>query len=306
MRAAVFYEIGTVPVFADFKEPEPDDRHQVLEVLLAGLNPVDLYIAAGRTGAVEPPCVVGLEGIARLPDGGRAYFNGVPAPFGSMAQYAPVDVGQTFPLPDGLDAGVAVSLGIAGLAAWLPLTRRANLRAGETVLVLGASGVVGQIAVQAAKLLGASRVVAAARDRATLERLRERGADATVVLEGDYAGALSAAAGDGYDVVLDTVFGPPLQVALAATARGARVITVGAAAGQTVEISFGEIIQRTLIGHSNLQAPFEARRSAYADMARHAAAGEIAVEVDRLPLSRIEEAWRRQAEGPHRKIALIP
>src|SRR5690349_10375178 len=223
-----------------------------------------------------------------------------------MAQYAPLDVGQTFPLPDGLDAGVAVSLGIAGLAAWLPLTRRADLRAGETVLILGASGVVGQVAVQAAKLLGASRVVAAARDRATLERLRERGADATVVLEGDYAGALSAAAGDGYDVVLDTVFGPPLQVALAGTAPGARVVTVGAAAGQTAEISFGEIIQRTLIGHSNQQAPFEARRSAYADMARHAAAGEITVEVDRLPLSRIDEAWRRQAEGPHRKIGLVP
>jgi NADPH:quinone reductase-like Zn-dependent oxidoreductase len=306
MRAAVLHEIGTVPVFADFKEPEPDDRHQVLEVLLAGLNPVDLSIAAGRTGRVEPPCVVGLEGIARLPDGGRAYFNGVPAPFGSMAQYAPVDVGQTFPVPDGLDAGVAVSLGIAGLAAWLPLTRRADLRAGETVLVLGASGVVGQVAVQAAKLLGASRVVAAARDRATLERLRERGADATVVLEGDYAGALSAAAGDGYDVVLDTVFGPPLQVALPATAPGARVVTVGAGAGQTAAISFGAIIQRTLIGHSNQQAPFEARRSAYADMARHAAAGEIAIDVDRLPLSRIEEAWRRQAEAPHRKIALIP
>src|SRR4051794_26346592 len=124
MRAAVLYEVGTVPVFADFKEPEPDDAHRVLEVLLAGLNPVDLFMAAGLYGEIELPRVVGLEGIARLPGGERVYFQGPPAPFGSMAQYAPVAVDETFAVPEGLDAGLAVSLGIAGLAAWLSLTWR--------------------------------------------------------------------------------------------------------------------------------------------------------------------------------------
>src|SRR3954462_4554267 len=147
MRAAVLYELGTIPAFADFKEPHADDGHEVLEVLLAGLNPVDLYIASGMYGEVSLPCVVGLEGIARTADGGRVYFNGPPNPFGSMAELAPVEVASTFAVPEGLDAGLAVSLGIAGLAAWLPLTWRANLQAGETVLVLGASGVVGQIGV---------------------------------------------------------------------------------------------------------------------------------------------------------------
>ena len=166
MRAAVLYQPGTIPTFTDFKEPLADDGHEVLEVLLAGLNPVDLYIAAGMYGELSVPCVVGLEGIARLADGGRVYFNGPPKPYGSMAELAPVDVASTFAVPDGLDAGVAVSLGIAGLAAWLSLTWRANLQPGETVLVLGATGVVGQIGVQTAKLLGAGRVVAAARNRA--------------------------------------------------------------------------------------------------------------------------------------------
>jgi NADPH:quinone reductase-like Zn-dependent oxidoreductase len=177
MRAAVLYQPGTIPTFTDFKEPVADDGHEVLEVLLAGLNPVDLYIAAGMYGELSVPCVVGLEGIARLADGGRVYFNGAPKPFGSMAELAPVDVASTFAVPDCLDAGVAVSLGIAGRVAWLPLTWRANLQPGETVLVLGATGVVGQIGVQTAKLLGAGRVVAAARNRAVLERLREHGAD---------------------------------------------------------------------------------------------------------------------------------
>ena len=306
MRAAVLYELGTIPAFTDFKEPHADERHDVLEVLLAGLNPVDLYIAAGMYGEVSLPCVVGLEGIARTADGGRVYFNGPPKPFGSMAELAPVEVASTFAVPEGLDAGLAVSLGIAGLAAWLPLTWRAGLQAGETVLVLGASGVVGQIGVQAAKLLGAGRVVAAARNRAVLERLRERGADEIVVLEGDYAHALKEAAGDGYDVVLDPVYGEPLEAALAATAPGARIVTVGANAGMTVTVPLTSIYGRIWFGHSNSQAPLDVRREAYERMAQHALAGEIVVDVERLPLSRIEEAWERQAQGPHHKLVVIP
>lgn len=306
MRAAVLHEVGTVPVFADFKEPQPGDGYQVLEVLLAGLNPVDLSIAAGRYGPLELPCVVGREGVARLPGGERVYFAGPPSPFGSMAQYAPVDVEATFSVPAGLDPGLAVALGIAGLAAWLPLTWRAGLQAGETVLVLGASGVVGQIAVQAAKLLGAGRVVAAARDRPSLERLRDRGADATVVLEGDIGRALKDAAGDGYDVVVDPLYGPPLQAALAAAAQGARIVTIGANAGQTATIPIGDLFGRTVMGHSNQHAPLDVRREAYERMAGYAAAGEIAVEVERLPLAQVSDAWERQARGPHHKLTLVP
>jgi NADPH:quinone reductase-like Zn-dependent oxidoreductase len=228
------------------------------------------------------------------------------SPFGSLAQYAPVDPSTVFAMPDGLDPGLAVSMGIAGLAAWLALSWRADLQAGETVLVLGASGVVGQIAVQAAKLLGAGRVVAAARHRQTLERLREQGADATVVLEGGYRQALKDAAGDGYDVVLDPLYGPPLEAALRATAQGARVVTVGAAAADSAAIPLGDLLGRTLIGHSNGHASPEVRREAYERLAGHAAAGEIRVEVERLPLSRVADAWEMQARGPHRKIALVP
>ena len=223
-----------------------------------------------------------------------------------MAEYVPFDLGRAFPVPDGLDAGLAVALGIAGLAAWVPLTWRANLEPGETVLVLGASGVVGQIAVQAAKLLGAGRVVAAARDREALERLRDRGADATVVLDGDYAQELEDAAGAGFDVVLDPVYGPPLEAAMRATAQGARIVTVGANAGYTATFSVGEIFGRTLMGHAGQSVPLEVRREAYERMARHAAAGEITVDVARVPLSHVSEAWERQAHGPHRKIALVP
>jgi NADPH:quinone reductase-like Zn-dependent oxidoreductase len=293
-------------VFGDYKEPQPDEVHQVAEVLLGALNPVDLYTAAGLYGEVELPCVVGREGIARVADGAVVYFGGPPAPFGSLAQYAPVDPSSVFAIPDGLDPGLAVSLGIAGLAAWLPLAWRADLQAGETVLVLGATGVLGQIGVQAAKLLGAGRVVAAGRHRQTLERLRDRGADATVVLEGDYPQALKDAAGDGYDVVLDPLYGPPLEAALGATAQGARVVTVGAIAAESAAIPVRDLFGRTLMGHSNSHASLDVRREAYERLAAHAAAGEVGVEVEHLPLSRIADAWEMQARGPHHKIVLVP
>jgi NADPH2:quinone reductase len=306
MRAAVLHEFGTIPVFGDFREPEPQGAEEVAEVVVAGLNPVDLYIAAGQYGDRELPSVIGLEGVARLAGGRRVYFNGVRPPFGSMAQLAPVDPSATFAVPDGLAPSLAVALGIAGLAAWLALDWRAHVDEGETVLVLGATSVVGQIGVQAARLLGAGRIVAAGRDREALESLRSRGADDVVVLEGDLEAALAAAAGDGYDVILDVVYGPPLEAALTAASIGARAVTVGANAGTTATIPIGSLFGRTLIGHSNSHAPFEVRRAAYERMARHAAAGEISVQVERLPLSQIEQAWQRQTQGPHRKIVLVP
>jgi NADPH2:quinone reductase len=307
MRAAVVHEVGTFPVFDDFKEPQGDHGHDVAQVVCAGLNPVDLSIVAGQYGPVEPPFVAGLEGIARI--GGnarRVYFNGVPKPFGAMAAEAPIDPSACFDVPDGLDHGVAVALGIAGLAAWLPLEARARLKSGETVLVIGATGVVGQIGVQAARLLGAGRVVAAGRNRTALERLRELGADEIVVLEGDLEQAFAGAAGDGYDVVLDTIYGPPLEAALPATATGSRIVTVGAAAGVSIDLPVGSLFGRTLIGHGNGHVPVDVRRAAYERMARHAAAGELKIEVEALPLSQIEDAWRKQAEGPHHKIVLVP
>jgi NADPH:quinone reductase-like Zn-dependent oxidoreductase len=148
--------------------------------------------------------------------------------------------------------------------------------------------------------------VAAGRNREALERVRELGADEIVVLEGDLEQAFAAAAGDGYDVVLDTVFGPPLEAALPATAAGARIVTIGAGAGMSVSLSVGGLFGRTLIGHSNSQLPADVRRAAYERMARHAAAGELKVEVEALPLSQVEDAWRKQAQGPHRKIVLVP
>src|SRR3954447_9953779 len=300
MRAAIINEVGTTPAFGDFNEPEGDD---VADVLVAGLNPVDLYIARGMYGEMQVPAVAGLEGIARRAGGQKIYFNAPAAPFGSMAERVPVSQATTFEVPGELDDGVAVALGIAGLAAWLPLTFHAQLQRGESVLVLGASGVVGQIAVQAAKLLGAGRVVAAARSKDAIEGL---GADATAVLGGDDAQALKDAAPDGYDIVIDPLYGKPLEAALTAAAPGARIVVIGGSAGFEATIPLPALYGRRIISHSNGAVPVEARREAFATMARHALAGEIAVDVERIPLAEVERAWGEQASAPHHKIVLVP
>ncbi len=305
MRAAVLHQPG-VPSPGEFDDPRPDERHEVARVLVAGLNPVDLFIAAGQFGSLPLPSVAGLEGIAELADARRVYFQRPPAPYGSMAELAPVDPTQTFEVPDDLDPGLAVALGVAGLAAWLPLKERAHLQPGERVLVLGASGVVGRIGVQGAKLLGAGHVVAAARSREALKELRALGADDAVVLEGDFATALKQAAGGGYDVVLDPLYGPPLEAALAAMAPGGRAVNIGVQAGDTINLPISSFRMHTLIHHSNGQISYEGRRAAYEEMAAHAAAGRLRVPIERFSLDQVAEAWERQAKGPHRKLVIIP
>jgi NADPH:quinone reductase-like Zn-dependent oxidoreductase len=310
MRAAVLHDYG-VPSAGEFEEPSAAPGQAVVEVLAAGLNPVDVAICAGRFYAGKPPLpsVAGREGVG-LVDGARVYFDGPVVPFGSMAQRALVDPAHTYPVPDGVADGVAVALGISGLAAWLALTWRAKLQPGEHVLVLAASGVLGQIAVQAAKLLGAGRVVAAARSEEGLARCMELGADASVRLDGreDLAAAL-AQAGDGrIDVVLDPLWGEPLVAALGAASFGARIVQIGAGASAEATIPSALIRGRMLVlmGHTNFAAPPEVKRDAYARMAAAAAAGEIRVDVDPLGLDEVGEAWRRLQAGSHRKIVLVP
>jgi len=179
------------------------------------------------------------------------------------------------------------------------------------VLVLAASGVLGQIAVQAAKLLGAGRVVAAARSHEGLERCLALGADAAVSLEQpaeDLPGALGEAGEDRIDVVLDPLFGQPFAAALGAASFGARIVQIGAGAGADATIPSAPIRGKMLVimGHTNFAAPPEVKRDAYTSMADAVAAGHINVEVDPLALDQVQEAWRRLQAGSHKKIVLVP
>ena len=313
MRAAVLHAHGAIPEPGEFRDPEAADGDEVVEIVAAGMNPVDIRIASGAFALErhEPPYVAGKEGVGRRADGSLVYFDASREPFGAFAERGLLAAGSGQPLPDGLDPALAVCLGVSGLAAWLSLEWRAGLRAGETVLVLGASGVVGQIGVQAAKLLGAGRVVAAARSAEGLERARRLGADAVVALEGtdDLTGALrEASGGAGYDVVLDPLWGEPLRAALGAAAPFARFLGVGQSAGAEASLSSAAIRSTPvdLLGYTNYTAGEERRAAGYQRLARHAAAGEITVEIERIGLQDVPDAWQRQGSSPGRKLVVVP
>jgi len=310
VRAAVLHEIGGVPQYGEFDDPAGRDDGAVVEVSLAALNPVDLAIASGLMRQVEPPAVMGEEGIGAY-GGRRVYFMGSRAPFGAFAERTLVDPETLIDVPDDVDDAHALCLGIAGMAAWNALEWSAQLKAGESVLVLGASGVVGQLAVQAAKILGAARVVAAGRDEGALARCRELGADATVSLAGgrdEIAERLAAESGGGYDVVVDMVWGEPAEAALPALAYRGRLVQVGNAASPAAEVASRGLRVKLAAIHfySDYTVPQEVRAQSFRRMCEHAAQGELRVDVEELPLSEIATAWERQRTSPHRKLVLRP
>jgi NADPH:quinone reductase-like Zn-dependent oxidoreductase len=307
MRAAILRSVGGDPEVGSFDDPTPSDGHVVLDVSLAGVNPIDIRLASGQLGAPRVPSVVGLESVGTLDDGSRVYCGASIPPFGSWAQRTLIDAERAFPVPDAIDDELAIALGISGVAAWLPLEHHAKLRPGESVLVLGATGTVGRIAVQAAKLLGAGRIVAAARDAAALGEVEGLGADAAVVLgRGDDAQALLRAAGDGFDVVIDPLYGAPFEGALGATRLGARLVTIGESAGPEAVVSFRALQGRTHIAHGNGHLAFELVRDAYAKLTELAASGRITVAIERFSLDDAVRAWRTQAQSPHRKLVVEP
>jgi len=313
MRAAILRAYDATPELGSFDDPEAGDGTVVADVLAAGLNPVDVRKASGVFPLMPKPplpSVAGWEGVARLEDGSRAYFVDPPPPHGALAERTLLDPSATYPVPEGVDDGVAVALGIAGLAGWLALSWSAKLREGETVLVLGATGTVGQVAVQAAKLLGASRVVAAGRSAEGLARAAELGADATVPLTetGDLASAFRDASGGGLDVIVDPLWGEPAVAAMEAANRFARHVALGQSAGVHAQVSVAVLRNTplTVVGHTNYAIPVEDQRAAYERMTAHAAAGELTADYERVPLDDVASAWERLRSGPGAKLVVVP
>jgi NADPH2:quinone reductase len=210
-------------------------------------------------------------------DGTRCYLTGPPAPYGTLAELVPV------PDPAGIDPGLAAALGVAGLVGWLALDYRGHLQPGETVLVLGAGGSAGQLAMQSARVLGASRVVGATRGKA-VEQPADGGADAVVDLADDQAidAGLAAAAPGGYDVIVDFLSGGLAPHAMNHANVGARYVQVGSSAGPTSTIAAAAIRNKllTLVGHGLAATPAEVRRSAYARLMHHAIDGKVTLDLE--------------------------
>ena len=306
MRAARVTELGKPP------EPAEIENGGSLEIAAVALNPLDLAVAAGRFYGGHPPLpyVPGCEAVGRR-DGRRVYVFGDgrgTVKDGFLQERADHPSELESPVPDGLDDAVAAACGIAGLAGWIPVATRAPVRRDDRVLVLGATGTAGSVAVQGARVLGAERIVAAGRDPARLERARKLGADATVSLEGeDLAGRLrEACGGDGPTLVVDPLWAGPVAAAVDAAAPGARIVHLGQSAGPeaTLPSSLVRGKQLSILGHSNFALSPEERAQAYRELTGHVAAGRITVDVETFPLEKVADAWAAQGQGAKAVVLL--
>ena len=302
MRAAVIAERSLAPVLQDFPEPQAREGATLIDVDTAGLGGWDV-LGAYRLG-VQFPCVIRGAGVGRTPEGRRVYFGERSvAPFGAWAERTLVPSEEVWDVPDDVDDVLAITMGIAGTGALLPL-EQAGIKPGESVLILGATGTLGQIALQLARILGAGRVVGAARDAAALERLRARGlADAVVALgSDDDAAALKAVAGEGFDVVLDGVCGAPLLAALKATRWGARILTIGTGAGREINLNISDLLFRTLSCVGTGQRSPSDREATWRRLLLLAREHKISFDHIGFRFDAMPAAWAAQVAGPHAKV----
>ena len=313
MQAAVIPAIGQAPELREVERPSRSQGQAVVRVSAVALNPIDVATAAGRFygGTPETPYVAGSEAVGAvvesdsLPAGTRVYAR----VSGALGEYAVAGEEACIELPAEPEDALAAACGIAGVAGWLAATWRADVGEADRVLVLGATGTVGAVALQAARLRGAERIVAAGRSQEGLRRALELGAAETVVL--DDADGLAdrlrqACGGDGPTVVIDPLWGPPLMAALEAAAPSARIAHVGQSAGGEATLASALVRgkQLSILGYSNFRLSAEQYRDAYLELLDHAASGRVAIDVDTFPLERVAEAWERQARGGTAKVVV--
>ena len=319
MNAALVTSFDQPPHYEQVEMPEPTTAEELLvDVLAVGLHPRVRSGAAGAhyTSTGSLPMIPGIDGVGRRPDGKLIYFVADDAVSGTMAEKALADERRSIELPADVDVtAVAATLNPA-MSAWVALRVRVPIDAGQSVLVLGATGNAGTMAVQVAKLLGAGRVVGAGRDRERLNALTTIGADAVVQLTHDAeatAKALAAAAAE-VDIVIDYLWGKPTQQAMMAllTARSDRSrelnwIQIGAIAGPTIELpsvalrSANLRLQGTGQGAVSTQA-YLAELPSLVDQIN---AATIALKANPKPLADIEKIWA-STDPPGERTVLVP
>ena len=319
MNAAVLHTLGQPPRCEHFADPIPQTGEVIVQVRAASLKPVDKQLASGSHYASNRalPFICGIDGVGVLDDGKRVYFGGPRPPYGAMAERTVVHSAFTFPVPDDLSDETAAAIVNPGVSAWLSLALRAKLTAGENVLILGATGTTGKLALQIARILGAARVVAAGRNRERLSELRALGADATIPLdtsESELQEAFAREAGtSGFQVVLDYLWGGPAEAFFAAATRKefaaveaeTRYVQVGESAGATIALPAAVLRSTplTIMGTAGIPAR-EALVDALQKVLTHAASGKLHIATERVPLAEIEAAWQSEPRG--RRLVVIP
>jgi NADPH:quinone reductase-like Zn-dependent oxidoreductase len=319
MHAAVVRSFDHRPRYETYDTPEPDGADEVLvDVLAVGLHPRVRTGASGRhyTSTGTLPMIPGIDGVGRLTDGQLVYFASPDDTWGSMAERAVVDLRRVVPLPEDVDVAKVAAAMNPAMSAWVALRRRVPLRPGQSVLVLGATGNAGGMAVQVAKRLGAARVVGAGRNPERLAELPALGADEVVTLADDPAGTAEglATAAAEVDVVIDYLWGEPSTVAIMALlksradrSRAMDWIQIGAIAGPTIELPSVALRSANLrlqgVGQGAVSP--DLYLAELPSLVKEIDAGTIYVNTSSVPLADVEATWNTPEASGVRTV-LIP
>jgi NADPH:quinone reductase-like Zn-dependent oxidoreductase len=320
MQAAVVHEFDQPPSYQSFPAPVASGEHEeVIDVLASGLHPRVRSQANGShyTSTAELPLIPGIDGVGRRSNGSLVYFVLLDTTYGAMADHTVIDVRRSIALPAGADPVVLAAAMNPGMSSWVALHHRVTFAPGQTVLILGATGSAGQLAIQIAKHLGAGAVVAAGRGAQRLTALADLGADDIVDLAADsdvVAQELGAKAAD-VDVVLDYLWGDPAQSAVMPllTARADRTrlmswVQIGAIAGPVISLPSAALRQANVhfLGSGQGSVSAAGILETLPDLALEIGRGSFRVDAVARPLSEVESVWNAPAGGPTRRIVLTP
>jgi NADPH:quinone reductase-like Zn-dependent oxidoreductase len=310
LKAAIVRAPGHTPVYGDFPEPKPSPGENRITVTAAAISHVTRSRASGThySGSTLVPFVVGIDGVGRLDDERRVYFVLPRTPYGGMAEKTVVPSAQCLPIPDDVDDVTAAAIANPGASSWAAYTERARLKVGETVLVNGATGTAGRLAVQIARHLGARKVIATGRNANALRAVATLGADVTIPLIEEEA-ALEASFKEqfveGVDVVIDYLWGTSAHCILVAGAKAGtdaapiRFVQVGSVSG--LDITLPSAVLRSsaieLMGSGIGSVPLDRFVAAIGRLLQAAVPGDFKIATNPIPLSDVEQAWLKDERG---------
>ena len=322
MKAAVLHQLGQTPKYEDYKEPAPQKEAEVvMTVTAAAIKNIDKGRASGQHYASHQhlPAVVGIDGVGVLEGGTRVYANGIT---GTMAEKALVDKNKLTKLPDGIDDITAAALPNAVLGADLALRYRARIQKGAVVLINGATGITGKIAVQLAKHYGAAKIIATGRNEKVLEQLRSLGADEIINLKQPDETIIqqikTVHAASPIDIVIDYLWAHPFELIIAALQGGGglqqdvhaiKMVTVGEMAGATIRLQSGVLRSSgiEILGSGFGSLPKEAFEKFNVEtlptMMQLVIDKKLYIDTEAVPLSHVEEAWQRKSS--EKRIVLV-
>jgi NADPH:quinone reductase-like Zn-dependent oxidoreductase len=312
MQAAVVRSFDAPPRYDTFADAVAAEGEKLVHVTAAALHLIVKSLVNGThygsTGQL--PFIPGVDGVGRLEDGTRVYFGIARPPFGTFSELALASGRMCLPLPEGLDDVTAAAIANPAMSSWVALTARAKCVGGESVLILGATGVAGQLAVQIAKRFGAHRVIAASRNPEALEKLNNLGADAVILLEQDdplISAFRAEYTGAGVDIILDYLWGKPAEAALEAisqkglshAASRIRFVQIGSSTGKDISLSAATLRSSglELIGSGFGSASFDQIRQAIAEFFLEAAKAHFQFHTQTAPLHAVEALWSKAEQG---------